>query len=185
MSERYPIKKVNLEDGASSAHLWRYFNASGFVFNDDIVLDLGCGNGYGSKILSKNAKQVIGYDYCQDIINSAKNTFRKDNIEFICNNLDEIELPECDLTVCLECLEHVSNPNTLAEKIKKATKRTIIISVPVIPTVGINPFHKTDFNEKTLTGLFNDDNWKFRFKYPQGVNSTFVFWNNKLEKFEL
>lgn len=185
MSERYPIIKVNLNDGAGRAHLWRYFNASGFVFNDDIVLDLGCGNGYGSKILSKNTGKVIGYDYCEEIINSAKNNFKKENIEFICANLDKIELPENDLTVCIECLEHINNPKILSEKIKKSAKRTIIISVPVIPTVGKNPFHKTDFNENSIVKLFNDDNWKFRFKYPQGINSTFVFWNNNLDKFEL
>ena len=185
MSERYPIIKVNLDDGAGRAHLWRYFNASGFVFEDDTVLDLGCGNGYGSKILSKNAKKVIGYDYNQDVINSAIRDFRRDNIEFICCNLDETDLQECDLLVCIECLEHVENPKLLAEKIKKSAKRTIIISVPVIPTVGKNPFHKTDFTEKSLIELFKDDNWLFRFKYPQGINSTFIFWNNKLDKFEL
>ena len=57
-----------------------------------------------------------------------------------------------DVAVCFETLEHVEFPGRLAEIIAKA-RRAVLVSVPIVPTVGINEFHLHDFTEESLEEL--------------------------------
>ena len=42
------------------------------ITSTDNVLEIGCGTGYGSHIISRIAKNILGVDNCQDIITTAK-----------------------------------------------------------------------------------------------------------------
>ncbi|MDD2224709.1 MAG: class I SAM-dependent methyltransferase [Candidatus Shapirobacteria bacterium] len=55
---------------------------------DLTVLDLGCGNGYWTKLLAKKYKKVVGIDNSQNLIKIAKNKRQLSNIEY---KLVEIE----------------------------------------------------------------------------------------------
>lgn len=52
-------------------HYQRYLSVQRLV-KDKIVLDAACGEGYGSDILAKYAKKVIGIDLDNDTITRAK-----------------------------------------------------------------------------------------------------------------
>ena len=63
-------------------HIIRYRFASQFVRNK-VVLDAGCGTGYGSYLLSQiGSKKVIGIDNSKRAINFCKNNFKAKNLEF-------------------------------------------------------------------------------------------------------
>jgi len=62
--------------------LARYKFVAKILAKDDIVLDLGCGNGYGSYFFAKFAKEVIGIDLYADIPSVAKQMIG-DNLSFI------------------------------------------------------------------------------------------------------
>ena len=60
--------------------------------NNDICLDLGCGLGAWSTIISKKVKKVIAVDYSQNMIDIAANNAKNlsiNNIEYICNDASE------------------------------------------------------------------------------------------------
>ncbi len=64
---------------------------------------------------------------------------------------------EYDVAVSLETIEHLPDLTNHIANLKKA-KRNIIISVPIIPTVGRNKYHLQDFTKESIKELFKD--WK-------------------------
>jgi SAM-dependent methyltransferase len=115
-------------------HLHRYYFASRFVRGKE-VLDLGCGEGYGSNILSKYAKYVIGIDYDKKIINHASRKYRKRNLKFIqalATNISDLNGKKFDVIVCFETIEHLEDHDILLSEIRNVLKNTgiLIISTP-------------------------------------------------------
>ena len=56
-----------------------------------IVLDVGCGEGYGTFYLSRYCQKIIGIDISKHTIGYAKNDYRNVNLEFLiadATNLD-------------------------------------------------------------------------------------------------
>jgi len=79
---------------------------------DKVVLDFGCGYGYGTDILKKYAKKVVGVDLSSEVIKVARDTYGKDGIEFLV--IDQLEKKDLmfqeksfDVVVAFQVLEHV------------------------------------------------------------------------------
>ncbi len=73
-------------------HLSRYY----FVVNqidlkDKIVVDLASGEVYGTEILSRYAKSVIGIDISSEAIEHAKNRYQKSNLQYF--EVDACKIP--------------------------------------------------------------------------------------------
>ncbi len=66
----------------SMIKLARFKFAAKMLSTDDIVLDLGCGNGFSSYFFSFYAKEVLGVDLYSDIP-AASERFVADNLCFI------------------------------------------------------------------------------------------------------
>ena len=174
-SENYDAKEVNAE-GADLPHVFRYYLARGFIEPEDYVIDVACGHGYGSGILKRSrADSIVGIDYGDEAIMHAKD--RHKGIEFRQEDLNEIdELPPCHLSVCIETIEHLKDPERFAKLLKKHTARTIFLTTPIVPTVGKNPNHLHDFNPNSLMRLFNDDQWRtFHHAQHGGMYGIFAF----------
>ncbi len=97
-------------------HLLRYKFLSLLCNNKD-VLDIGCGTGYGSYILSKTALSVKGIDLRKSGIEFAKKHFKKDNLSFenitIEEESDKNIINRCcaniyDIITCVETFEHIN-----------------------------------------------------------------------------
>jgi 2-polyprenyl-3-methyl-5-hydroxy-6-metoxy-1,4-benzoquinol methylase len=60
----------------------------------DSALDIGCGTGNHSKILSKDFTQIIGCDFSESMLNVAREKFEKSkirNVQFVNTNLENIK----------------------------------------------------------------------------------------------
>ena len=91
-------------------HIQRYYFAKQFV-DGKVVLDAACGEGYGSYVLSDRASQVHGVDVSEEAITNAKNKYKKDNISFYIESIDNmtsIKDSTIDVIVSFETIEHVS-----------------------------------------------------------------------------
>ncbi|MGH2649379.1 MAG: class I SAM-dependent methyltransferase [Ginsengibacter sp.] len=69
------------------------------IKNNDIILDLGCGVGYVTKLFSKKVLKVTGIDGNAHLLNEASLINNSDNIEYINHDLktiSEISLPLAD-----------------------------------------------------------------------------------------
>ena len=144
--ERYvPAKKGNLQ----LAHLHRYALSCEFVRNK-AVLDIACGEGYGSAMLAQLAKKVYGVDISKEIIEHAQAKYKKDNLQFKVGSCEEIPLKDSsvDIVVSFETIEHHNQHKAMIQEIKRVLKPDgiLIISSPDkheysdVPG-GKNPYH--------------------------------------------
>lgn len=100
-------------------HFCAYRLAKNYAFNKDL-LDIGCGEGYGSYFLSSVAKKVVGIDYDQEIINYAKNKYHKDNLIFYALDVKELGSlnNRFDIICAFQIIEHIQNTKLFLEYIK-------------------------------------------------------------------
>lgn len=135
-------------------HLSRYVFAINYVINKK-VLDVACGTGYGSALLSTVAKQVTGVDKNKETLKWAeKNNKFYCSVKFTTQDLEKENISATyDTIVCFETIEHLSNPGNFLRMLKKATKKNgqIVFSVPLNDPP--NKFHKHRFNLETITSL--------------------------------
>ncbi len=137
-------------------HEFRYHVARGFVDPGATVVDSACGTGYGATILLPHggSAQYVGVDLepHPDQCCSSHSFVQADLMDWRPNF-------SFDLGVSFETIEHVPNYQPLVNMLKQA-RQWIIASVPVVPTVGLNPYHLHDFVPGDLVRLFEDDDWR-------------------------
>lgn len=137
--------------GIDKWHLWRYDVALFLIKHGDIVLDVGCGIGYGTKQLAHKALRVLGIDDSQETIEFAKQHFAHPKAEYACLNVESdtvfYEKKRIDVTVMFEVLEHLFDFKKTFKRIAEATKRMMIISVPHVSV----DLEKSDFHYKHYT----------------------------------
>jgi len=59
---------------------------------NDIVIDIGCGNGLLTKKISKNIKKIYGFDICEELIEVAKKHNYSSNIEYVYSDIFDVDL---------------------------------------------------------------------------------------------
>ncbi len=131
-----------------TAHIERYIFAVR-ALKDMRVLDFGCGVGFGSEMLAASGNQVIAIDTSQEALTIAKN--RRgfvDNLVF--GDSSELCQDEFDACVAFEVIEHLDSAEDFILNVKA---RHLIASVPIIPTVETNPYHKKDFTLESFRAL--------------------------------
>lgn len=162
-----------LEEAA--IHLARYANILNHI-KDKTVLDLACGEGYGSALLMQyGAKKVVGVDISVETIEKAKQIFSSTGVEYIAGDAQSVAklLGEnvFDVVVSIETIEHVQDPEALLKTMKKVAKEDAIFYITCpndywyFPTENeSNPFHIRkytfeDFSTLTQSVLGDDVSW--------------------------
>lgn len=157
--ERIMIDKQTIdeleEDIIIRRGLERYMYARQFAYGD--VLDIACGVGYGSYLISKNpdVKIVHGYDRAEKAINQANDSFSSEKIEFILGDPTQVD-KKYDVLVCLETIEHLQNPTILNELVNRCGINEIIISFPNKKTTHYNQYHIWDITEEDIIRIFEE-----------------------------
>jgi len=136
--------RVNLEevgrvtpDEAPTAQfnmaLARYEFARSYA-KDKVVLDLGCGDGYGTAYLSSAAKHVMGIDISRDAIDQAREKYRRHNLAYEVMDCYSLTFPDehFDLVCSFEVIEHVDSCDKYLSEIRRVLKRNavVLISTP-------------------------------------------------------
>src|SRR5437870_5680359 len=131
-------------------HLHRYAYASTLV-KDKRVLDLACGEGYGSKMLSASAASVVGIDIDGSVVSHAAEKYGGGNLEFISGSITAVPIPEnhsFDVIVCFEAIEHIEDQERLLGEVTRLLQPggLFIVSTPnkVVyhdESEEENPFH--------------------------------------------
>lgn len=133
-------------------HEFRYRLAAGYVEPEDTVLDLCCGMGYGSRLV--RCAEYIGIDIA-DVIDY---DLRHHGTWIVGDACTYDFTFDYDVAMCFEAIEHVVDPAALIDQCCRARKY-VVCSVPIIPTVGINPYHLHDFDFHDLPIMFHDRGW--------------------------
>lgn len=134
-------------------HLHRYAMARHFC-SGKLVLDIACGEGYGTNILSQVAKQVTGVDIDEKVIQYAKVKYKKANILFKQGSADAIPVDDkqVDVVVSFETLEHHDKHEEMMNEIKRVLKEdgVLIISTPDKKYYSDIPGFKNPYHVKEL-----------------------------------
>ena len=149
-------------------HLKAYDFALKYVKGKSI-LDVGCGSGYGTALLSNFSPHAIGVDISKEAIRYCKKKYERKNLEFrhvksswIRNGLP-FEESSFDVCVSFQVIEHVhaKNVDGYLSAIKKILKEggLFIVSTPnsrlrLLPfQKPRNPFHMKEYDYKELASL--------------------------------
>lgn len=150
--ERVSIGKTNKSNTAK--HLIRYSLACNFIENKTVI-DLACGTGYGSLILSWQNKKVYGVDISLDALREASTRYRSSKISFYNLEFSEaINKTEAESLVCFETLEHLKDLDRAIYEVKKNKHiKQILYSVPLNEVEGQNEHHNHVFDIKKARSL--------------------------------
>jgi len=110
------------------------------IDENDVVLDIGCGNGALSYDIAKKAKKVVGIDLNEKNISFAKERYSKENIEWG-DALKDLPDERFDVIIMSNVLEHIENRVEFLRRLReKAT--TFLIQVPMINRDWITLYKK-------------------------------------------
>jgi len=102
------------------------------ITSENIILDIGCGNGDLSYNLAQKAKKVLGIDILGEGINKAKAAYKRDNLQFITGNAVDYDFgAQFDVIVLSNVLEHIEDRVEFLIKIKGLAPK-ILIRVPML-----------------------------------------------------
>lgn len=137
-------------------HIRRYETAACYV-SGKRVLDIACGAGYGSRMLSlAGASAVVGVDLSAETVEYAKQHYQTSNIQFVCANAEQFECSErFDVVVSFETIEHLHHPEKFLERLRGllAPDGDLVLSVPLGETRHFDPYHLHSFSQEEVFDL--------------------------------
>lgn len=171
--------------------LARYQLARKFA-QEKIILDAGCGSGYGSAGLAKTgARKVYGVDLAPDSIFYSRTHHRHQNLIFRQGDLTKLDFPEnfFDLICAFEVIEHIKDYSQALAEFYRVLKPggILLISTPNKAVYSPDtkkpfyPFHYHEFYLKDLKKMLEDFQIKKIWgQYIKGRKMLrYSFWNPK------
>lgn len=130
-------------------HTARYTWAMGACV-DQHVVDVGCGVGYGSYLLSWVAKSVTSVDLSETAVETARARYSEGDFR-VGDVTDPAQVPAGEIAVCFEVLEHVHAPDAvLATLVERFPRALVSFPNPLFFGSQVNPHHVNDWPLSTL-----------------------------------
>ena len=136
-------------------HLHRYAFAREYIEGKD-VLDIACGEGYGSHLMSNVAASVVGVDISPEVVAHACKKYG-DKVTFSVGSCTDIPLDDAsvDVVVSFETLEHLAEHELMLKEVKRVLRPggILILSSPdklnytILPKTQ-NPFHARELSKE-------------------------------------
>lgn len=165
----YPKYGLQVEDAAGkgdseeASNLLRYWWAWTICKKVEAacVIDVGCGCGYGSRILAEQfSGQVYAIDWDPELISHARKNYSADNLEFRRINLDvpwAVQFPAADIVTCFHLLDKVDRPEWSAEEMCKVVAKRGAALFSLHSEVSLEKFYGSVSTIKTLKDGGSDD----------------------------
>lgn len=104
-------------------HLFCYQYVKTIIPQQSTVLDLGCGDGYGTQILAKNVEKIIGIDIDPLIIEKAREKYDA-GVDFAVyeGNLIPYQDETFDVITSFQVIEHVTDVDLFLSEIQRVLK---------------------------------------------------------------
>ncbi len=143
-----------------------------------LILDIGCGMGFGTKILASEmpGKKFVGIDIDEKSIEYAKRHNELPNIKFKLMDATKLGFPDCyfDSVVSIENIEHIEDYESYIKEVYRVLKANgrLFITTPNVNRVGniifkiighklpLNPYHKHEFKVNEIKELLRRYNLK-------------------------
>jgi O-antigen biosynthesis protein len=145
-------------------HVARYRWAAGAVASLE-VLDAGCGEGYGTRLLADlgGARMCVGIDVDERTVAAAQEAYGREGLDFRGGDVTQLPFADAsfDIVTCFETIEHVAAQQDAVAELARVLRPdgALLISSPnkgVYPAG--NPFHERELEaaefESLLRGAF-------------------------------
>jgi 2-polyprenyl-3-methyl-5-hydroxy-6-metoxy-1,4-benzoquinol methylase len=135
------------------------------------VIDMACGEGYGSDVLAHTAAQVIGVDANPEAHEHARLRYRRKNLGFERDLIETFSAP-ADAVVFLQTIEHLQDPSGALEHFRsllmdtprsQPVDRCVFVSTPNVLTLAPagaprsdNPWHVHEYRAEEFARLCRD-----------------------------
>ena len=125
------------------------------------VVDMACGEGYGSDVLAGAAASVVGVDANPEAHDHARLRYQRPNLRFE-RDLVETFAEPCDAVVFLQTIEHVQDPDAILEHFKSMLTPggAAFVSTPNLLTLAPpgaeksdNPWHVKEYRAAEFRAL--------------------------------
>ncbi len=125
------------------------------------VVDMACGEGYGSNVLAGGAASVVGVDANPEAHEHARLRYVRDNLRFERDLVEGFSEP-CDAVVFLQTIEHVQDADAILEHFKAmlAPGGVAYVSTPNLLTLAPpgaeksdNPWHVHEYRAEEFRAL--------------------------------
>ena len=175
-------------------HMSRYL-ALVDVVKDKIVLDAASGEGYGSFLISKYAREVVGIDISAEAISFSNKNYKTENLKYIQSDIKEIPTGDnyFDIVVSFETIEHVDEEtqHLFLNEVKRVLKKDGILVISTPNKSVYNKFISGYHNEFHVKEFEVEEFKKFLEKYfsnfkhfDQNFQTLNVITNNMCEEFK-
>jgi SAM-dependent methyltransferase len=125
------------------------------------IVDLACGEGYGSALLARHASEVVGVDANPDAFQHARLKYTAPNVRFE-RNMIELWQGDVDCVVFLQTIEHVQDPDAMLEHVREliGPGGVAFVSTPNVLTLAPkgqarsgNPWHVREYRPDEFRAL--------------------------------
>jgi 2-polyprenyl-3-methyl-5-hydroxy-6-metoxy-1,4-benzoquinol methylase len=125
------------------------------------VVDLACGEGYGSDVLARRATAVVGVDANPEAFEHARLKYTRPGLTFE-RDMIEVWTGDVDTVVFLQTIEHVQDPDAVLEHIRGlagpngvayvSTPNLLTLAAPGAEKSG-NPWHVKEYRAEEFRTL--------------------------------
>jgi SAM-dependent methyltransferase len=125
------------------------------------VVDLACGEGYGSDVLARTAASVVGVDANPEAFDHARLKYTRRGLSFE-RDMVETWRGDVDCVVFLQTIEHVADPDAVLEHIRSLVgpRGVAYVSTPNVLTLAPkgaersgNPWHVREYRPEEYRAL--------------------------------
>lgn len=122
----------------SALHLSRYeWAVAQVICTEDVVVDLGCGSGFGSRLVASSVKQVLGVDF-DPHTHQLNFISEEENLIFVVDDVtipglkDRLNLETAASVLSMETMEHLEDYFTFLENICDiiGSDKTAVLGTP-------------------------------------------------------
>ncbi|MDO4769518.1 MAG: class I SAM-dependent methyltransferase, partial [Brachymonas sp.] len=118
------------------------------------VLDVACGEGYGSFLMADVARTVVGVDISEDAVQHASSIYHKPNLEFFQGSATNLAFANAsfDVVVSFETIEHLLEQEEMLSEIRRVLRPDgiLVISSPNRPVYSEESGRHNEFHLKEL-----------------------------------
>jgi ubiquinone/menaquinone biosynthesis C-methylase UbiE len=127
------------------------------------VLDVGCGNAYGTAMMASSAGQITGIDYDASTVNENRERYKEvKNLDFVQGAVPPLSLPDSsyDVVTAFQFIEHIQHRKEFIKECMRVLKPggMLMVTTPNIKkSLARNPFHVHEYTfdemKKEVSGI--------------------------------